>query len=208
MPRACRPHPSTAAPSDADRAGSDRVGHQQAPHLIPEGPGIGAARDGRVGEVADRVVGDPLVRAHEHRDPRAVREGPVDRLGAVHLAGVGVHEHQVGHQLTGETERGLTGRRLADDLKVILVGEQAGEPLPEEGMIVEVEDEDGYVYIGTVMEVTDETVVVDFNPPLAGKTLTFDVEVLSLREADDEEKEHGHPHSLNDFYDEDEEGEE
>lgn len=82
-----------------------------------------------------------------------------------------------------------------------------GENL-EEGMIVEVEDEDGFVYIGTVMEVVEGTVIVDFNPPLAGKTLTFDVEVLSIREADADEKDHGHPHSLNSFYDEDEEGEE
>jgi len=79
-----------------------------------------------------------------------------------------------------------------------------GENL-EEGMIVEVEDEDGFVYIGTVMEVVDSSVVVDFNPPLAGKTLTFDVQVLSIREAEADELDHGHPHSLNSFYDEDEE---
>jgi FKBP-type peptidyl-prolyl cis-trans isomerase SlyD len=82
-----------------------------------------------------------------------------------------------------------------------------GENL-EEGMIVEVEDEDGFVYVGTVMEVVDGVVVVDFNPPLAGKTLTFDVQVLTIREADEDEKDHGHPHSLNSFYEEDEDGEE
>ncbi len=47
-----------------------------------------------------------------------------------------------------------------------------GENL-EEGMIVEVEDEDGFVYIGTVMEVVDGVVVVDFNPPLAGLSSTL-----------------------------------
>jgi FKBP-type peptidyl-prolyl cis-trans isomerase SlyD len=82
-----------------------------------------------------------------------------------------------------------------------------GENL-EEGMIVEVEDEDGFVYIGTVMEVVDGVVVVDFNPPLAGKTLTFDVQVLTIRQADPDEVDHGHPHSLNSFYEEDEEEEE
>jgi len=50
--------------------------------------------------------------------------------------------------------------------------------------------------------------VVDFNPPLAGKTLTFDVQVVGLREADAEELDHGHPHSLNDYYDDEEEDEE
>ena len=78
-----------------------------------------------------------------------------------------------------------------------------GENL-EEGMIVEVEDEDGFVYIGTVMEIVDGSVVVDFNPPLAGKTLTFDVQVLTIRDAEADELDHGHPHSLNSFYNDEE----
>ena len=73
----------------------------------------------------------------------------------------------------------------------------------EEGMIVEVENDDGEIFVGTVVEITPEAVVVDFNPPLAGKTLTFDVEVLGMREATAEELDHGHPHSLHDFYDDD-----
>jgi FKBP-type peptidyl-prolyl cis-trans isomerase SlyD len=59
-----------------------------------------------------------------------------------------------------------------------------------------------------VMEVVEGVVVVDFNPPLAGKTLTFDVQVLTIRQADPDEVDHGHPHSLNSFYEEDEEEEE
>ncbi|MBN8621483.1 MAG: peptidylprolyl isomerase [Anaerolineae bacterium] len=66
----------------------------------------------------------------------------------------------------------------------------------EVGMIVEVEDEDGYIYEGTVVELTEGSVIVDFNHPLAGKTLNFDVTVTALREADPEELDHGHPHSL------------
>jgi FKBP-type peptidyl-prolyl cis-trans isomerase SlyD len=118
-------------------------------------------------------------------------------------------------------EAALDGKTIGDKVNVTVPPEEAygeydddeidefdveeipgGESL-EEGMIVEMEDEDGYVYVGTVMEIAEGTVIVDFNPPLAGKTLTFDVEVLSLREADPEELDHGHPHSLNDFYDED-----
>ena len=120
-------------------------------------------------------------------------------------------------------EAALEGKTVGDKVHVTVPPEEAygeydddeidefdleeipgGENL-EEGMIVEVEDEDGFVYIGTVMEVVDGAVVVDFNPPLAGKTLTFDVEVLSLREAAEDELDHGHPHSLNSFYEEDEE---
>ncbi|MEC9073375.1 MAG: peptidylprolyl isomerase [Myxococcota bacterium] len=44
---------------------------------------------------------------------------------------------------------------------------------------------------------TDETYVhVDANHPFAGETLTFDVEVVAVREATDDERAHGHPHGL------------
>lgn len=46
----------------------------------------------------------------------------------------------------------------------------------------------------TVLEVGEENVKVDFNHPLAGKDLTFDVEVLGIREATKEELDHGHTH--------------
>lgn len=46
----------------------------------------------------------------------------------------------------------------------------------------------------TVVAVEDEMVTVDGNHPLAGKDLTFDVEVVSVREATAEELEHGHAH--------------
>lgn len=72
----------------------------------------------------------------------------------------------------------------------------------EAGMAVEVEDEDGFTYTAEVIEVTPEIVVLDFNPPLAGKTLTYDVEIVGLREATAEELEHGHVHG--DHWEEDE----
>ena len=41
---------------------------------------------------------------------------------------------------------------------------------------------------------TDDTVFVDFDHPLAGETLFFAVEVVSVRLATDDEKTHGHAH--------------
>ncbi|HEX6929578.1 MAG TPA: peptidylprolyl isomerase [Gammaproteobacteria bacterium] len=46
----------------------------------------------------------------------------------------------------------------------------------------------------TVVEAGDDTVKVDGNHPLAGETLHFDVEVTDVRDATEEEKEHGHVH--------------
>ncbi len=45
-----------------------------------------------------------------------------------------------------------------------------------------------------VTEVDGDEVVVDGNHMLAGQTLTFDVEVVAMREATAEEVEHGHIH--------------
>ncbi|MGC9403079.1 peptidylprolyl isomerase [Vibrio genomosp. F10] len=45
-----------------------------------------------------------------------------------------------------------------------------------------------------VTEVDGDEVVVDGNHMLAGQTLTFDVEVIAVREATAEELEHGHVH--------------
>ncbi len=45
-----------------------------------------------------------------------------------------------------------------------------------------------------VSEVTDDVVVVDFNHPLAGETLTFQVQIVGLRPATAEELAHGHVH--------------
>ena len=45
-----------------------------------------------------------------------------------------------------------------------------------------------------IKEIEGENVKVDFNHPLAGKTLHFDLELLNLRDATSEELEHGHVH--------------
>ena len=45
-----------------------------------------------------------------------------------------------------------------------------------------------------VIDITDESIVVDGNNPLAGVDLTFDVEILEVRDATEEELAHGHVH--------------
>ncbi|MDP7592531.1 MAG: peptidylprolyl isomerase [Litorilituus sp.] len=49
-----------------------------------------------------------------------------------------------------------------------------------------------------VIEVTDDEVTVDGNHPLSGIDLSFDVEILEVREATEEELAHGHIHSESD----------
>lgn len=46
-----------------------------------------------------------------------------------------------------------------------------------------------------VIDIQDDAIVVDGNHPLAGVDLTFDVEILEVRAATEEELAHGHVHS-------------
>ena len=45
-----------------------------------------------------------------------------------------------------------------------------------------------------VTEIGEDVVTVDFNHALAGKSLTFNVEVVEIRDATEEEIAHGHAH--------------
>jgi FKBP-type peptidyl-prolyl cis-trans isomerase 2 len=65
-------------------------------------------------------------------------------------------------------------------------------------MEIELFDEDGDFYEATIKEIKDDAVVLDFNSPLAGKTLEYDVEVISVRAATEAETEMGLPSSLAD----------
>ncbi len=70
------------------------------------------------------------------------------------------------------------------DEKEIAIGDQ-----------FQVETEDGQMLMVSVIELKDETIILDANHPLAGVELHFDVEVISIRLATKEELKHGHVHS-------------
>ncbi|MDZ7761839.1 MAG: peptidylprolyl isomerase [Desulfovermiculus sp.] len=53
---------------------------------------------------------------------------------------------------------------------------------PEEGMVLQVNSQDNDVFYVTVSEVKDEEVVLDGNHPLAGKDLTFEIELVDVQE--------------------------
>ena len=53
----------------------------------------------------------------------------------------------------------------------------------------------GEMLVVTVLEVEEEHVVVDGNHPLAGVELNFDVKIIDVRDASEEEVEHGHVHA-------------
>ena len=62
-------------------------------------------------------------------------------------------------------------------------------------MSIDLYDEDAEEELeASIEDVDDDTVVVNFNHPLAGETLNFHVRILGIRPATPEELEHGHAH--------------
>lgn len=74
-------------------------------------------------------------------------------------------------------------------------GDKAFRAKLKPGMVVSVNTEDGPRQV-MVVKAGKFNVDVDVNHPLAGKTLTFDVEIQSIRDASDDEISHGHAHGV------------
>jgi FKBP-type peptidyl-prolyl cis-trans isomerase SlyD len=69
------------------------------------------------------------------------------------------------------------------------------EDMPiQPGLELQVSDESKQPRYARIESVEGENVRLNFNHPLAGKELHFNVKVVSLRAATDEELEHGHAH--------------
>jgi len=62
------------------------------------------------------------------------------------------------------------------------------------GTFLDLEDDEGDILSAQIIAAEEETVTLDFNHPLAGKTLTFEITLTDLRPASEEELEHGHVH--------------
>ncbi len=87
------------------------------------------------------------------------------------------------------------GERTEGPLQRIPLKHLQGARKWKPGMMAFVETDKGYRQV-TVMKVGKFNADVDTNHPLAGMTLTFDIEVVDLRDASDEEKAHGHAHGV------------
>ena len=87
------------------------------------------------------------------------------------------------------------GMRTEENVHIVPLSsfQSDGDEKLVEGMQVRVETNEG-VTIADVAKIEGEDVTLDMNHPLAGETLHFDVEVVEVREATEEELEHGHAH--------------
>lgn len=110
-------------------------------------------------------------------------------------------------------ENALEGKSKGDKVSVVIEPEDAYgerddariEQVPksmfesteealEVGMQFHAQGPDGQALLVTIVAVEDDSVVIDGNHPLAGVQLHFDVEVVDVRDASEEELSHGHVH--------------
>ncbi|MDQ6958964.1 MAG: peptidylprolyl isomerase [Mariprofundaceae bacterium] len=85
------------------------------------------------------------------------------------------------------------GERDDDLVKVVEQAMFGGVEKLEVGMQFQAETDDGIEMV-TITAVEGDKVTVDGNHPLADVTLNFGVQVVGVREASQEEIEHGHVH--------------
>ena len=109
-------------------------------------------------------------------------------------------------------ENALTGKAAGDELSVSVTPEQGYgvkdpariQDVPKEmfegnddiqvGVQFHAEGPDGAAVVVTVVEVKDDVVVIDGNHALAGVDLNFDVKIVEVRAASEEEVSDGHVH--------------
>ena len=113
-------------------------------------------------------------------------------------------------QIISGLENALYGMEVGDQKTVVIQPEDAyGEYDPESiqeakkeefseevpldvGTFLDMEDDEGDVLSAQIIAAEEDTVTLDFNHPLAGKPLTFEITLTDLRPASEEELDHGH----------------
>ena len=118
--------------------------------------------------------------------------------------------HGAGNIIPG-LESAMAGKQPGDSFTATVAPEQAyGQPQADRvqripvkhliyrgklrpGMQVQINTERGRLP-ATVIKAGKFSADVDTNHPLAGQTLTFDIEVIETREATPDERSHGHAH--------------
>ncbi len=128
-----------------------------------------------------------------------------------------VYLHGHGNIVPG-LEKALAGKSTGEALKVVVApadgyGERAGgKPIrisrkelppglePEEGMGLGAQGADGKDVTLFVIKVTKDAVMLSLDHPLAGVELHFDVKIVEVRAATEEELQHGHAHGDGDHH--------
>jgi FKBP-type peptidyl-prolyl cis-trans isomerase SlyD len=81
-----------------------------------------------------------------------------------------------------------------DSIEVVHKDEFSEEIPLDVGTFLDLRDDEGEVLSAQIIEADEDTITLDFNHPLAGKVLTFEITIADIRPASPEELDHGHVH--------------
>lgn len=132
--------------------------------------------------VEESETDDPLVYLHGHQN---IIPGLESALG-----GMAVGEKKM---VTVEAADAY-GEYDSDDVESVPRSQLPKDFDPVVGEMISVRDQEGNPYFAQVAEVGTDEIMLDFNHPMAGKRLHFEVTITTLRAATAEELEHGHVH--------------
>jgi len=145
-----------------------------------------------VSMVYELKIEDEIIDSCEEDDPLQFIQGHGHIVPGLELAIEGMSIGESKH-VSVKAEDGY-GEFVADDI-VELPRTEFPEDFPLElDMEVMVEDDDGLEVTAFVEEITLDMVTLNFNHPLAGRDLEFDVKITGLRHPTAEELEHDHIH--------------
>ncbi|MBY4678013.1 FKBP-type peptidyl-prolyl cis-trans isomerase [Marinobacterium arenosum] len=122
----------------------------------------------------DSHDGEPLPYLHGHRNIIPGLENALEGREAGDSFRVEIHPDQ-GY---GRRDNGLVQTIKRSEF---------GDAELAVGMHYQVQDEEGQQQLVEIVELSDDEVTVDGNHPLAGHTLTYDIEVVSVRDATTDE---------------------
>ena len=133
-----------------------------------------------------------ILDSSEGSDPLTYLHGAGNIIPGLEKALVGKVEGDT-QQVTVEPTEGY-GEVIPELIQTVDKAAFQGVESVEVGMSFEAQTQEGSVEHIIVTEVNGDEVTIDANHPLAGVVLNFDVEIVSIREASEEEVEHGHVH--------------
>lgn len=156
----------------------------------------------------DHITAEKVVTFHYRlsKEDGEVLESSFDETPLLYLQGAG--------QIVPGLEKAMEGKKKGDKFQAQVSPEEGYgvrselAPMPVErsafpedaelevGMDFMAEMPDGNFMPLWISEVQGDTVMVDSNHPLAGETLIFDIEVIDIRDATQEELDHGHAHGV------------
>jgi peptidylprolyl isomerase len=120
-----------------------------------------------------------VIESTKGKEPATFQVGTQDSLQGLNEALLGVEKGErktvaiPPNKAFGEKKEGLTEEVPRSIIEEDVKG--------ADGEIVELRSKDGVRRLATIQEVKEDTIVLDLNHPLAGETLTLDIEVLDIK---------------------------